>query len=114
MLCIRNTGLKRAHTLEWTTLARFIGRTTVKRCGVMFSSYAVHLANSLDTDSSIYAIRRFLSSSWKRRNNKVRQNIYKWNQSKIGRVCYTNSKIGPGQQIITYLRENEITLSSPR
>jgi hypothetical protein len=84
------------------------GRVTVKRYGVLFtcfSSRAVHLevSYSLDTNSCILAIRRFLARRGKVESitsdngtnivgaeRELRESIHQWNQSKIGRALLQN------------------------
>ena len=79
------------------------GRSTVKRYGVLFTCFslrAVHLeiAHSLDTDSCIHAIRRFLdrrgsvkpmsdnSTNLVGAERELRESIQQWKQSNISTV----------------------------
>ena len=77
------------------------GRTTVKRYGILFTCLAVRavhieVGHSLDTDSFIHALRRFIArrgqpqcirsdngSNFVRGEKELREAIQEWNQQKI-------------------------------
>ena len=85
-----------------------VGRSMVKRYGIIFTcltTRAIHLevGTSLDTDSCINAIRRFISrrgqvkemrsdngSNLVSAQKELRAEINKWNQTKIGNACLQN------------------------